>query len=70
MCAAIAIVDLSSTSLVLVPLLVLAPLVTSSGGTRRGTLGVAVVAAVLAIALGWPNDTASCGPVLSDVPTA
>ncbi len=40
----------------LVPLLVLAPLVACSGGTRRGTSVVAVVAALLAIALGWFDD--------------
>ena len=57
-CAAIAIVDVSSSSLVLVPLLVLAPLVTCPGGTRRDTTVVAVVAGVLAIALGWPDGIA------------
>ena len=57
-CAAIAIVDLSSDSLVLVPLLVLAPLVACPGGTRRGTFVVAAVAAGAAFALGWPDGIA------------
>ncbi len=55
-CAAIAIVDITSNSLVLVPLLVLAPLITCSGGTRRATLGVAVLSFVVAIPLGWIDD--------------
>jgi GAF domain-containing protein/PAS domain-containing protein len=57
-CAALAIVDLSSSSLILVPLLVLAPLVACPGGTERGTLAVALVAAATAIALGWPDGIA------------
>ena len=57
-CALLAIVDWTSTSLVLIPLLVLAPLIASSGGTRRGTSLVALVAAVLSVALGWADGIA------------
>ena len=56
-CAVLAIVDFTSDSVILIPLLVLAPLV-ASGGTQRGTLAVTVVAAALAVALGWGNDIA------------
>ena len=52
-CAALFIVDATSKSLVLIPLLVLAPLVTSSGGTRRATQAVAIMAVAEAVALGW-----------------
>ena len=52
-CAVVFIVDLTSSSLVLIPLLVLAPLITSSGGTRRATLAVAMLAVSAAIPLGW-----------------
>jgi GAF domain-containing protein/PAS domain-containing protein len=54
-CAAIAIVDWTSTSIVLLPLLVLAPLIACSGGTRRETVLVAVVAMSAAIPLGWAD---------------
>ncbi len=54
-CTAIAIVDVSSSSLILVPLLVLAPLVACPGGTRSDTIIVALVATALAIALGWAD---------------
>lgn len=56
-CALITLVDLGSDSMVLIPLLVLAPLVTA-GGTPRGTFLVAAVAAVDSILLGWPDDIA------------
>lgn len=56
-CAVLAAVDLTSDKVVLIPLLVLAPLV-ASGGTRKGTLAVAVVATVVAVALGWGDDIA------------
>jgi GAF domain-containing protein/PAS domain-containing protein len=52
-CAVLFVVDMASSSLVLIPLLALAPVVTSSGGTRRATRGVAVAAVAEAIALGW-----------------
>ena len=55
-CAAIVIVDITSDALVLVPLLVLAPLITCSGGTRRATLGVALLAVAVAVPLGWIDD--------------
>ncbi len=51
-CAVVAIVDLSD-SVVLIPLLVLAPLVASSGGTYLGTLAVALAAVGAAVPLGW-----------------
>jgi GAF domain-containing protein/PAS domain-containing protein len=53
-CAVLTIVDLTSDSMVLIPMLVLAPLV-ASGGTRRGTLVVAAVAAAISIPLGWSD---------------
>jgi GAF domain-containing protein/PAS domain-containing protein len=56
-CTFIALWDATSDSIVLIPLLVLAPLV-ASGGTRRGTVIVTVVAAALAISLGWADDIA------------
>jgi GAF domain-containing protein/PAS domain-containing protein len=52
-CVAVFVLDVTSSSLVLIPLLVLAPLITSSGGTRRATLAVAVLAVAAAIPLGW-----------------
>lgn len=52
-CAALFIADATSSSLVLIPMLVIAPLVTSSGGTRRATLAVATIAVAEAFALGW-----------------
>ena len=55
-CAVVASVDITSSSLVLVPLLVLAPLITCSGGTRRSTLAVAVLAVAVSIPLGWIDD--------------
>lgn len=53
-CAVLTIVDLTSDSMVLIPLLVLAPLV-ASGGTQRGTLAVAAVAAAISVPLGWSD---------------
>lgn len=50
------VVDLTSDSLVLVPLLVLAPLVASSGATRRETLLVALLATAASIPIGWADD--------------
>ena len=55
-CAAIVIVDVSSNSLVLVPLLVLAPLVACPGATQRATVMVAMAAAGASIVLGSPDD--------------
>ena len=57
-CAVLAVVDISSNSLVLIPLLVLAPLIACSGGTPRGTLAVAVLAVVVAVPLGAVDDIA------------
>ncbi len=54
--AAITLVDVTSSSLVLIPLLVLAPLITCPGGAVRDTLVVSVAAAAGAVALGWPDD--------------
>ena len=45
------------TRAVLIPLLVLAPLV-AAGGTYRGTIAVAVVAAADSVVLGWPDNIA------------
>ena len=56
--AAITVVDLTSSSLVLIPLLVLAPLITCPGGGVRDTIVVSVVAAAGAVALGWSDDIA------------
>ncbi|MEP7114350.1 MAG: PAS domain-containing protein, partial [Ilumatobacteraceae bacterium] len=55
-CAVVAIVDWTSTTIALIPLLVLAPLIVCSGGTRRGTALVASVAVAIAIPLGWADD--------------
>lgn len=55
---AIVVVDATSDSIVLISLLVLAPLVASSGGTRRGTALVALLAVAASIALGWADDLA------------
>jgi GAF domain-containing protein/PAS domain-containing protein len=57
-CAAVVIGDVTSNSVVLIPLLVLAPLIACPGGTRRGTFVVAIAAAVAAIALGWADHIA------------
>jgi GAF domain-containing protein/PAS domain-containing protein len=57
-CVAITAVDWASNTVVLIPLLVLAPLIACPGGTLRGTLLVAVVAIVLSVALGWGDDIA------------
>lgn len=57
-CAVVAVVDITSDSLVLIPLLVLAPLIACSGGTPRGTLGVAVLAVVVSLPLGAIDDIA------------
>jgi GAF domain-containing protein/PAS domain-containing protein len=56
--AAIMVVDLTSTSLVLIPLLVLVPLITCSGGRTNHTVAVSAIAAAGALALGWPDDIA------------
>ena len=56
-CVLITVVDLGSDRVVLIPLLVLAPLI-AAGGTHRGTLAVAVVAAADSAVLGWPDDIA------------
>ena len=56
-CALLTVVDVTSDTVVLIPLLVLAPLV-ASGGSYRGTLVVGVVASADSIALGWPDDIA------------
>ncbi|MEO8267575.1 MAG: SpoIIE family protein phosphatase [Ilumatobacteraceae bacterium] len=53
---AIAVIDLTFSSLVLIPLLVLVPLITCPGGVARDTFAVAVIAAVGAVALGWPDS--------------
>ena len=55
---AITVVDLTSSSLVLIPLLVLVPLITCPGGGTRDTVVVSLVAAAGAVALGWPDDIA------------
>ncbi|MEY2444654.1 MAG: hypothetical protein QOE00_1234, partial [Ilumatobacteraceae bacterium] len=52
-CAVVVIVDLTSDSLVLIPLLVLAPLIACSGGSERGTLAVALVASIMSVPMGW-----------------
>jgi PAS domain-containing protein len=54
-CAVIVIVDASSDSIVLVPLLVLPPLI-AAGGTRRGTMVIACISALSAVWLGWVDD--------------
>jgi GAF domain-containing protein/PAS domain-containing protein len=56
-CAVLTIVDITSDTVVLIPLLVLAPLVASGGG-YRGTLFVAIVAAADSVVLGWIDDIA------------
>jgi GAF domain-containing protein/PAS domain-containing protein len=56
-CVVLIVVDWTSNSVVLIPLLVLGPLI-AAGGTRRGTLLVAVVAAAGSIVLGWADDIA------------
>ena len=56
--AAITVVDLTSSSLVLIPLLVLAPLITCPGGGVSDTIVVSAVAAAGAVALGWSDDIA------------
>jgi GAF domain-containing protein/PAS domain-containing protein len=57
-CVVLAVVDITSDSLVLIPLLVLAPLIACSGGTPRGTIVVGAVAVTVATALGWIDDIA------------
>jgi GAF domain-containing protein/PAS domain-containing protein len=57
-CVVVAVIDISSDSLVLIPLLVLAPLIACSGGTSRGTFVVGVVAVGAAVCLGWIDDIA------------
>ncbi len=53
--AVLTIVDLTaSDSIVLIPLLVLAPLV-ASGGTQKGTLAIAILAAAASLPLGWAD---------------
>lgn len=56
-CAVLIVVDWTSDSVILIPLLVLSPLI-AAGGTRRGTLLVAVVAAAGSVVLGWADDIA------------
>jgi GAF domain-containing protein/PAS domain-containing protein len=53
-CVVLALVDATSDSIVLIPLLVLAPVV-ASGGSQRGTFAVAVAATAIAIPLGWAD---------------
>ncbi len=55
---AIAAVDVTSSSVVLIPLLVLVPLITCSGGASRDTLVVSLIAAAGAVALGWSDHIA------------
>ena len=55
---AIAVVDVTSSSVVLIPLLVLVPLITCSGGASRDTLVVSLIAAAGAVALGWSDHIA------------
>jgi GAF domain-containing protein len=57
-CAVLVVVDATSDSIVLIPLLVLAPLIACPGGSRRGTLAVALSAATAAVALGWADGIA------------
>ena len=57
-CAVLALIDVTSNSLVLIPLLVVAPLIVCSGGTPRGTLVVAVLAVAVAVPLGAIDDIA------------
>ncbi|MEP7115292.1 MAG: SpoIIE family protein phosphatase [Ilumatobacteraceae bacterium] len=54
-CAALAVVDWTATTIVLLPLLVLAPIIACSGGSQRGTLLVALVSILVAIPLGWAD---------------
>ena len=54
-CAVLTVVDWASPTIVLIPLLVLAPLIACAGGTVRGTLLVAVVAVAVSIPLGWAD---------------
>lgn len=57
-CAVVIVVDwTTSGSVVLIPLLVLGPLI-AAGGTRLGTLVVAIVAAAGSLVLGWADDIA------------
>ena len=57
-CAVLIVVDwTTSGSVVLIPLLVLGPLI-AAGGTRRGTIVVAIVAAAGSLVLGWADDIA------------
>ncbi|MEP7045327.1 MAG: SpoIIE family protein phosphatase [Ilumatobacteraceae bacterium] len=51
-CAVLAVTDAVNDSVVLIPLLVLAPLI-AAGGSYRGTLFVAVVSAAMSLPLGW-----------------
>lgn len=50
------VVDVTSDAIVLVPSLVIAPLIASSGGAARGTLVVAVAAVATSVPLGWADD--------------
>jgi GAF domain-containing protein/PAS domain-containing protein len=54
--AAITLVDATSSSLVLIPLLVLAPLITCPGGASRHTFAVALASTAAAIPLGWVDS--------------
>lgn len=52
----IVVADVTSQTMVLIPLLVLAPLICSTGGTERGTLLVASAAVAASVPLGWTDD--------------
>ncbi|HSB87134.1 MAG TPA: hypothetical protein VLD86_12525, partial [Ilumatobacteraceae bacterium] len=54
--AVIVVVDVTSQTMVLIPLLVLAALICSTGGTERGTLLVASAAVAASVPLGWTDD--------------
>ena len=56
-CGLITVLDISSDTVVLIPLLVLAPLI-AAGENIPGTFCVAVVAAADSVVLGWPDDIA------------
>lgn len=58
MLGVLVVVDSTSDSIVLIPLLVLAPLIVSSGGSMRGTALVAALAVAASIPLGWLDDVA------------
>ena len=68
--AAIVIVDVTNDTIVLIPLLVLAPLIASSGGTQRGTAAVAVLTIAAAVGLGFVDDIAGTRRHVVGVATA